>query len=182
LTCQLLKAEGLMLFFSGDHQGALKVNLEGVALAHSHGLAEPEIIMLHNCGDAYLVLEREREALYFYSESLRRARLARFDRLTETNELYLGFLEARHLGLETGLERIKAALENAERVNRVWNMTQGNLLLGRALLQRGELVKAREHLDEAVNLARKSGVRFFIVETQHWQEIAASRTPGTTES
>ena len=172
LACQLLKAEGLMLFFSGDPKGALKINLEGVALAHGHGLAEPEIIMLHNCGDASLSLEREREALYFYSESLRRARLARFDRLAETNELFLGFLEARHLELDEGVERLKAALENANRVNRVWNMTQGNLLLGRLLLERGDRAEARAHLSEAVALAKKSGVKFFIQETERWLKLA----------
>lgn len=175
LTCQLLKAEGLMLFFSGDHEGALKVNLEGVALAHGYGLAEPEIIMLHNCGDAYLILDRDREALYFYNESLRRARLARFDRLAETNELYLGFLEARHLGLEEGFQRLKTALDNANRVNRVWNMTQGNLLVGRLYLERGDLNQALSHLNEAAALARKSGVRYFVQLTEHWIERAEAR-------
>jgi tetratricopeptide (TPR) repeat protein len=123
---------------------------------------EQEIIMLHNCGDNYLALDRERDALYFYSESLRRSKAARYDRLTEANEMFVGFLEVTSLGVEAGLNRLRAAIASAQRTGRLWNLTQGHRLLGQALLFMGNIESSVYHLREALRLAQETGVAFFI--------------------
>ncbi len=171
LSCEIHKAEASMLAFSARHEEALKVNLEGIALAHAHGFEELELVMLHNSGDNHLELDRPREALYYFNESLRRARAARFDRLTEINELFVRFVEATHLELDESLERLRHAIDNAELVGRVWNLTQGHQLLGRALYQRGDQAGAIVQLEEALRLARETSVQFFIDEATRWLQL-----------
>lgn len=175
LTCQLHKCEGLLLRFSGRYEAALKVDLEGIALAHASGLAELEMILLHNCGDNHLEQGRLLEALYYYNESLRLSQRARFDRLTEANQMFVGFLEANHLELDEGLERLQSAIDGAAVAGRLWNLAQGHRLLGRVLLERGEGERACHHLEEAVEHSRKTGVRFFIEEAERWFERARER-------
>lgn len=172
LACQLQKVEALLKRFSGDNEGALKINLKGVAMAHAHGLKEQEIIMLHNCGDNHLFMGREREALYFYSESLRRSKAARYDRLTEANEMFVGFLEVTYLGVETGLDKLRAAISSAERQGRLWNLNQGHRLLGQALMAMDNVESAVYHLREALRLAQETGVMFFIEQAASWLERA----------
>lgn len=178
LACQLQKVEALLKRFSGDNEGALRTNLEGVAMAHAHGLEEQETIMLHNCGDNHLFMGREREALYFYSESLRRSKAARYDRLTEANEMFVGFLEVTYLGVETGLDRLQAAISSAERRRRLWNLNQGHRLLGQALMAMDNVESAVYHLREALRLAQETGVMFFIEQAASWLE-RAQRAAGT---
>lgn len=168
LECQVLKAETLLLFFSGDIQTSLEYSLKGFDLAHRHGLLELEVIFLHNAGDSHLRLDQMQEALYYFNESQRRAESARFDRLTEMNEMFIGFVEATYLQSQTGFDRLTRILERARRLGRVWNLTQGHQLLGRALAGRGELADARVHLEEALRLAESSGVIFFIDEARFW--------------
>lgn len=176
LSCQLLKAEGVLERFGGDNEKALRINLEGVALAHAQGLEEQEIIMLHNCGDNHLALERQREALYFYSESLRRSSATHYDRLTEANSMFVGFLEITFLGVESGFDRLMAAVSSAERSSRFWNLTQGHRLLGQAhLLASGNRESAVYHLREAVRIAERTGVRFFIEQASRWLAQALQR-------
>jgi len=172
LTCQLLKAEGLLQFFMGQPEVALATNLKGGARARDHGLAEVEIVMLHNAGDNHLLMGNMSEALFYFNESLRRSRATRFDRLTEANEMFIGFIEAAHLGAETGFERLRAAVESGRQLGRIWNVTQGCQLLGRALLQQGNPAEALVHLEESVRLAEKSGVKYFIDEARGWLERA----------
>jgi tetratricopeptide (TPR) repeat protein len=164
LQCQIHRAEGVVRVYTGDLEGALKVNLEGVALAHAHGLAEPELVMLHNAGDVLLRLGREREALYFFSESLRRCQATRFDRLADANQVFLGFLEATCLDLEAGLRRMQGAINAARARGGRWTVAQGHRLMGEALLARGDRRSALHHLEEALRLARKIGVRFLVDE------------------
>ncbi len=168
LECQVLKAETLLLFFSGDIQTSLEYSLKGFDLAHRNGLLELEVIFLHNAGDSHLRLEQMQEALYYFNESQRRAEAAHFDRLTEMNEMFIGFVEATYLHSQSGFDRLTRILERARRLGRVWNLTQGHQLLGRALAGRGELSEAKVHLEEALRLADSSGVIFFIDEAKFW--------------
>lgn len=174
LIGQLLKAETLLSTFSGDFRTAVERSLEGVELAHRHGLHELEVVMLHNAGDGHLRLDRPREALYYFSESLRRSRAARYDRLTEMNEMYVGYIEAAHLNQLEGLERIHHALERARGLGRIWNLYQGHLLLGRALIAQGS-DEAIEHLQQALSYAQQSGVKFFIDEASGWLGLVGSQ-------
>lgn len=170
LTCQLTRAESLLRIFSGDAERALTKILEGLELAHSSGLNELEVIFLHNAGDAHLRCGRMQEALYYFNESLRRSTVARFDRLTEGNDMYIGYLEATYLQNSSGFERISAATEVAREKGRIWNVTQGHQLMGRTLLYQGDLTEARHHLEEALRLAEASGVAFFVEEAKRWLE------------
>jgi serine/threonine protein kinase/tetratricopeptide (TPR) repeat protein len=174
LQGELLKAEVLLNTFTGDIKSAIRKSLEGIELAHRHGLHELEVVMLHNVGDGNLRLERPREALYYFSESLRRSRAARYDRLTEANEMHIGYIEAVHLNQSGGIDRISNALKGAEQQGRIWNLHQGHLLLGRALHAQGR-DDASKHLDEALDYAQQSGVRFFIDEAARWVEKAAAQ-------
>ena len=174
LTCQLHRSEGLMLCFAGDPAAGLEVNLEGVALAHAHGLAELEIIMLHNTAEDYLDLGRKNKALYYFSESLRSAQAARFDRLTEANQMFVGYLEVTHLGSSEGFAKIEEGLESASRSGRLWNLNQGHRLLGEARLYEGDLESAAFHLEEALHLAQNTGVAHFVAEVRQALERLAA--------
>jgi hypothetical protein len=112
------------------------------------------------------------EALYCFNESLRRARMARFDRLCEINEMFVGYIEAARLGSDSGLDRLRAAIETGKKNGRIWNLAQGLSLLGRALLERGSREESVPVLEEAVQLAETSGVRWFIDEANHWLNMA----------
>lgn len=164
LQVQLLKAETLFSIFSRDYEGALQWVSQALPITRAHGLHQLETEMLHNSGDATLRLGRPRQALSSFAESLRRSRAGGYERLTEMNEMYVGFIEAAHLGQQEGFERIRRALSTAEGQGRIWNLQQGHELLGRALLARGDRAGAQPHLTEAVRYARQSGVRFFIEE------------------
>lgn len=168
LTCQVLKAETLLHAFSGAPEAGLKATLKGFELAHRHGFAELEVVFLHNAGDAHLHCGRMQEALYYFTESQRRAAASRFDRLAEMNDMFIGYLEATYLHSESGLERLTTTLEKARQLGRVWNLTQGHQLLGRALLSQGKQAEARIHLEEALRLAESSNVIFFIDEARAW--------------
>jgi tetratricopeptide (TPR) repeat protein len=177
LHCQVLKAETLLHIFSGDFEAGLRSTLAGFDRAHRHGFLELEVIFLHNAGDAHLRLGRMQEALYYFTESHRRAAAVGFDRLVETNTMYVGFLEATYLRSRSGMERLTGILEKARTLGRVWNLTQGHQLLGRALLDRGELAGARVHLEEALRLAESSGVTFFVDDARHWlDELVRAET------
>ena len=178
LSCQLLKAEALLLFFIGDVDAALQTNLRGVRRARRHGLREVEIVMLHNTGDDHLALGNMQEALYYFTESLRRSRESRFDRLTEANEMFIGFIEAAYLGSKQGFDRLQSAIESGQRLGRIWNLTQGHQLMGRALLSQGDTRGAVEHLEQAVQRAEQSGVKFFTDEAKSW--LARAKGGGET--
>lgn len=165
LRGQLLKGETLLAIFARDYEEAVKKALEGIELARSTGQHQLEVLMLHNAGDASLRLGREREALYYFTESLRRTRAGRYDRLTEMNEMFIGFIEASSLGQEAGLMRIRKAIELAKKQGRIWNLQQGHELLGKAMAKQGDQTGARPHLQKALRYAKESGVRFFIEES-----------------
>jgi len=178
LTCQLIKAESLLHIFSREFDAALETSLEGASLAHTHGLLELEIIMLHNAGDACLRQGNASKALYYFKESARKSREARYDRLTHTNDIYIGYIEAAHLGAVEGLDRLRAAIEKSRRLGRVWNLQEGNQLAGRILLSWGDRPGALPYLREALSHARDSGIRFFIEEAEHWlRQAEADDTP-----
>ena len=183
LSAQLRKSEALLLLFIGDAEAALGVNLEGIRHARRHGLLEVEIVMLHNAGDDHLFLGNMREALYYFTESLRRSQEAKLDRLTEANEMFIGFIEAAYLGSPRGFQRLEAAIETGRRLERVWNLTQGHQLMGRALLSQDDPGGAVKHLEEAVRLARKTGVKFFIDEAGRWLARATRQVsnPASTD-
>jgi len=171
LTCQLYRLEGALHLMRGDYEQALGINQEGIVRARRHGLAEPEIVMLHNAGDCHLHLGQMQEALFYFGESLHRSRAACFDRLTEANEMYLGFLEATHLGRPGGLDRLRRAIAAESKVGRIWNVNQGHLLLGQALLGQGEKIAALEQLKAALRIAEKTGVAYFINEARRWLDV-----------
>jgi tetratricopeptide (TPR) repeat protein len=168
LVCQLLKAESLLHTFSRDFEKALEISLEAAEKAHENDLLELEIICLHNAGDAHLRLGRPREALYYFNESVRRSKAARFDRLTQTNEIYIGYVEAAHMGDIEGLDRLKAAIEKARHDRRIWNLQEGNQLVGRILLAWGDRAGAVQYFEEAAEHAKDSGIAFFIEEATYW--------------
>jgi tetratricopeptide (TPR) repeat protein len=174
LACQLLRLEATLHLMMGDFEASLQTNLKGIARAREHGLAEAEIVMLHNAGDNHLHLDRMREALYCFSESLRRSKAIHFDRLSEANEMYIGFLEAAYLGAATGFDRLRRAIENEERAGRLWNLNQGHQLLGRAMMAHGDHESALAHLKEALRLAERTGVRYFIDEANDWLQRAGA--------
>jgi tetratricopeptide (TPR) repeat protein len=175
LLCQLARAEGLLHFFGGDPRAALEVNSRGIELARHHGIAELEIVILHNAGDNHVALGNMDEALYFFHESLRRSQASRYDRLTEANEMFIGFIEASCHDLESGFDRLRRAIRRGERAGRDWNLTQGHQLLGRALLARGEIEGAVEHLEEAVQIGGRAGLKYFTEEARRWLGDARSR-------
>ena len=166
LSCQLLRAEGMLQLFQGQAGEALATNRQGLRLARQHGLLEQQIMLLHNIGDDHLALGQLSDALFYVTESRSLSGDARFDRLTEANEMFIGFLQATHLGDPSGLQRLQAAMESARRQGRNWNLTQGHQLMGRALLEQDDKVGAMEQLEEAVLSARKAGVKFFTDEAR----------------
>lgn len=172
LTCQLIRAESLVNIFSGELEEGLERTLQGLELAHKNGLQELEVIFLHNAGDAHLRCGRMHEALYYFNESLRRSTAARFDRLTEGNDMYIGYLEATFLQAPGGWERLSAATETARQTGRIWNVTQGHQLMGRTLLAQGDIQGALGHFEESLRLAEASGVAFFVEEASSWLEEA----------
>lgn len=172
LSCELARAEGLLLIYTGELEASLEVNLAGVERARELGLTELEVTMLHNCGDAHLRLGHPREAHYYFSESRRLARASHVDRLTEANEMFLGYLEASWLGLDEGMTRLTSAIERARRLGRAWNLAQGQTLLGAALLARGSRDRAVEALERALELASGTGVHFFVEEARALLEDA----------
>jgi tetratricopeptide (TPR) repeat protein len=166
LECLLLRAEAVVVAFQEQYERALEMNLAGAERSRRHGLLELEIIMLHNAGDVHLHMGNHKEAFFYFKESLRRSRPARFDRLTEANEMFIGFLQAAWLGLDDGLRVLDAANKKAAEIGRLWNLTQGERLMGEALFARGDRSGAVAHFEEAVRLARESGIRYFIEEAE----------------
>jgi tetratricopeptide (TPR) repeat protein len=172
LLCQLLRSEGLLHLFTGDFEASLKANLQGIQLSRRHGVSEYEIILLHNTGDCHLHMDNVPDALYYFNESHHRSRAARFDRLSEANEMFIGFIEATYLRAPAGLDRLRAAIQRSEDLRRLWNLTQGRQLLGRAHLMLGDRQQAVTELETALRLAEQSGVRFFIDEATRWLDHA----------
>jgi len=172
LTCQLYKAEGLLRTFSGDDEEGLRTNLEGIERARQHGLIELEIIMLHNAGDNHLHLGNTAEALYYFTESLQRSQEAHLERLIEANEMYVGYIEAAHLGSPAGFDRLQEAIDTGRRSGRNWNLAQGHQLMGRALLEQGDRDGAIAHLEEALACAREANVKYFSDDAARWLDRA----------
>ena len=140
----------------------------GAEQARRQGLLEMEIVMLHNAGDDHLFMGNMREAYYYFNESLRRSRAARFDRLTEANEMFTGFIEAAHFGAPAGLAALRTAIDTSRSRGRLWNLTQGHQLLGRALLALGDVEGSVAQLSEAVRVGEQSGIRFFTDQARKW--------------
>jgi serine/threonine-protein kinase len=176
LRGHLLEAETLRTTFAGDFEAAIATSLEGVDLARRHGLHELELVMLHWAGSGALRRDRHREALASLRESLRRSRVARDDRLTELNEMHVGYIEVAHLDQPDGLVKVRRALEQAGGQGRTWNLYHAHLLMGRCLLAQAEQ-GVDHHIEEALRLARESGVRFFIEEAMSWL-LKVKGTPG----
>lgn len=172
LTCQLYKAEGLLLTFSGDDEGGLRTNMEGIERARQHGLIEVEIIMLHNAGDNHLHMDNTAEALYYFTESLHRSQEAHLERLIEANEMYVGYIEAAHLGAPAGFDRLQEAIDTGRQSGRNWNLAQGHQLMGRALLEQGDREGAIAHLEEALSCAQEANVKYFSDAAAHWLDRA----------
>lgn len=178
LTCQLYKAEGLLRTFSGDDEEGLRTNLEGIERARQHGLIEVEIIMLHNAGDNHLHMGNTAEALYYFTESLQRSQEAHLDRLIEANEMYVGYIEAAHLGAPAGFDRLQEAIDTGRQSGRNWNLAQGHQLMGRALLEQGDRDGAIAHLTEALTCAREANVKYFSDDAERWLERARATPRG----
>jgi tetratricopeptide (TPR) repeat protein len=176
LTCQLYKAEGLLLTFSGDDEAGLRTNIEGIERARQHGLIEVEIIMLHNAGDNHLHLGNTAEALYYFTESLQRSHEAHLERLIEANEMFVGYIEAAHLGAPAGFDRLQEAIDTGRRSGRNWNLAQGHQLMGRALLEQGDRDGALAHLEEALACAKEANVKYFMDDAERWL-ARARKTP-----
>lgn len=164
LRGQLLGVEAVIHVLARDFEHAAERALEGVAYARRHGLRLIETVMLHNAGDALLRLGRHREALFDFDESLRRSRAGCLDRVTELNEMFVGYLEAVAFGDRRGLDRLRRALARAAEPGRLWSLTQGHELLGRALVESGDREAGVSHLREAARFARETGVRFLVDE------------------
>ncbi len=177
LTCQLFKAEGLLLTFSGDDKAGLRTNLEGIERSRKHGLMEVEIVMLHNAGDNHLHMGNTAEALYYFTESLHRSQEAHLERLIEVNEMYVGYIEAAHLGSPAGFDRLQEAIDTGRESGRNWNLAQGHQLMGRALLEQGDREGAIAHLQEALDCAREANVKYFTDDAVRWLERARASAP-----
>ncbi len=176
LTCQLFKAEGLLLTFSGDDEAGLRNNIEGIERARQYGLIELEIVMLHNAGDNHLHMGNTAEALYYFTESLQRSQEAHLDRLIEANDMYVGYIEAAHLGSPAGFDRLQEAIDTGRASGRNWNLAQGHQLMGRALLEQGDRDGAIAHLEEALACAREANVKYFTDDAARWLQ-RAQNTP-----
>jgi tetratricopeptide (TPR) repeat protein len=177
LTCQLFKAEGLLLTFSGDDEAGLRTNIDGIERSRRHGLMEVEIVMLHNAGDNHLHMGNTAEALYYFTESLHRSQEAHLERLIEVNEMYVGYIEASHLGAPAGFDRLQEAIDTGRQSGRNWNLAQGHQLMGRALLEQGDRDGAIAHLQEALNCAQEANVKYFTDDAARWLERALASEP-----
>jgi serine/threonine protein kinase/tetratricopeptide (TPR) repeat protein len=180
LTGNLLLADAQLRICQRDFERAGQSATDALRKARKHGFAELEIQALHKLGEIYLRLELPREALFHLSESLRRARAARYDRMADDNEMYIGYTEAVYLGMSQGTDRVRRVLEKKDRGEQIATRQKAHELLGRALLAEGRSSEALPLLTEARRLAQDMGVQFVIEEAEHWVEFAQQRH-GTEE-
>ena len=162
LKARLSRFEGLLCLMTGDFDKGVELNSDGARFARQHGILDQEIVMLHNLGVCYFEKEDIREALYHFNESLRKAAGAGFHKMTAANEIFIGHIEATHLGLESGLEKIRRAIRAEYRVGRLWNIPQGLQLRGRTEAAMDKTQDALKSFKKAVNVAKETGVQFFI--------------------
>jgi serine/threonine protein kinase len=173
LQGQLLNSETMLNLCTGDFDAALSKALKGVLLARKHGFLQLEVELLHNAGEATFRQGRARKALDYFKDSLDRSRAGHYDRLTEVNIMYIGFIEATELALQQGLDRLRSAIDAGREHGRIVNLQRGHELLGRALLSMGDRAGALDHLREALRFAKNSGVKQRIEESNRWLNRAS---------
>jgi tetratricopeptide (TPR) repeat protein len=178
LSSQYYRVEGLFHIFRRDLVQGHRTCLVGLSLARDSGMVVQEMLFTHLVGYLYLELGQQDEAVYYLEESLRRARAAGYQQLVEPNEMFLGYIEATSSHSGRGLQRLEAAVDQARRQKRIWNLAQGYLLLGRVLHREGCQDYALRSLERALHLARVTQVRFFINVGEKWLHRARTRPLG----
>ena len=127
------------------------------------------VINHHNIGDVHFSRGDLPKAWVAFSRSRELAEDMAWRRGVVLNDVYLGYIEATKGDVEGGLERIKAAMKEAEGLGDTEISANGALMAGRLLLEHGRETEAAELLDLAHAQATEFGLNGLLGSIAEWR-------------
>ncbi len=155
--CELLKIEGLVHFFAGDHAAALEAASHSLELAKEYGFDYEAAVNAHNIGETLMRLGDYKKAFASLRYSYEMSRDHGWETLQWANMRVLGFIDATRFGSKEGREHVVQSNEFAESHGFVWDLIQGRYYLAIVDQQRGDEDGARAALREILRLAADHG-------------------------
>lgn len=157
-ACERLKLSALVDYFGRDFRAAALRAEEAIDRARALGLMYEVAVNLHNLGDFLIRLEEYPRAYGAIRQSLDLAQEGGFERLVHHDRMFLAFLDGI-AGDPRAEERLVAGIEYAEDHDYTWDALNGRALLATLLRRRGEVSRAREEFEIALEEAQNSGNR-----------------------
>jgi tetratricopeptide (TPR) repeat protein len=156
LACDVEKAAGLVLYSMRLFDMAIEAWDQALDVARANAFGSEVAVMLHNIGDARARLDDFAGALEALTESIDECRWLGLDRLLELNELLVGCVEVAQTKRPEPLQRVEVALDTARTTGNIWVVIQAGYYLGRALIELGQLDRARDIITESLTLSREN--------------------------
>ena len=173
-ACERFKLAALVDYFGRDYRAAALRAEQAIDRARSLGLMYEVAVNLHNLGDFLIRLEDYPRAYGAIRQSLDLAQEGGFERLVHHDRMFLAFLDGI-AGDARAEERLQNDIEYADKHDYTWDALNGRTLLATLLRRRGEMAKARDQYEIALEDARASGNRLLADDCE--QALAALPSP-----
>ena len=157
-ACEREKVRSLVAYFGRDLPAAVAASERALELARALGVTYEVAINLHNLGDFLVRLDDFPRAYGAIRQSIEICDEAGFERLASHNRMFLAFLDGA-AGAIDAEPLLRQGVDYAEANDFTWDAVNGRALLAQLLVRRGEVDKARDELERAKELAKKSGNR-----------------------
>jgi serine/threonine protein kinase/predicted ATPase len=155
-ACERDKFAALVDYFGRDFRAAAARAEQAIDRARALGLMYEVAVNLHNLGDFLVRLEDYPRAYGAIRQSLDLSQEGGFDRLVHHDRMYVAFLDGI-TGDPRAEERLQSEIEYADDHDYTWDALNGRYLLATLLRRRGEIVRAREEFERALEAAQASG-------------------------
>ncbi len=146
-----------------DYETAARAATELAALARAAGLRFDTAATQHNLGDIYDRLGDHPRAYAAFVDSLELARQLEQDRLINLNKMHLCLLDGLR-SAEGAEARLKAHIRHADAKGYLWDVLEGRFLLARLAASEGDHERAREVLEQVMQMASEHGHKLIQVD------------------
>ena len=159
---ELLKARlNLELGIIQQEQGEIETALEPLKQALSYfrenNMASEMSLALLRIGEIYSLLNQATLAHTYYQDAFESIELTQENRLLGIIKARMGALSLKAGSVEQAIKDINEGLELLMATTDVGAIAEAKMLLGRALVEKGDTSKGRELLQEAMRFANSSG-------------------------
>jgi class 3 adenylate cyclase/tetratricopeptide (TPR) repeat protein len=158
LEGRVLNNIGLLHAGAARFDDAIASFRQALEVREGIGYQRGVVVNHHNIGDVHFARGDFARAHVAFTRSRELATEMGWERGLVLNDVYLGYIEASR-GQADGLERVKKATRDAEKLGDADTATAGAWLAGRFLLEQGKTDDAKQTLERALSQARKYDLR-----------------------